>query len=89
MFHSLVPQYKWHKTQRNVVVGDVVLLNEDVAKVGEYRLGQVVGVKTSSNDGFVRSVEVRCVTRLNGKASFSYLMKPVHKLCVIVPNEEQ
>ena len=34
VFHSLVPQYKWHKSQRNITVGDVVLLNEDEAKVG-------------------------------------------------------
>ena len=39
MFHSLVPQYKWHKTQRNVAIGDIVLLSEDQAMVAEFRLG--------------------------------------------------
>ena len=89
VFHSLVPQFKWHKAHRNVAVGDVVLLNDDLAKVGEFRLGQVVGVKTSDKDGLIRSVEVRCVSRSDGKASFCYLSRPVHKLCVIVPVEEQ
>ena len=56
---------------------------------GDYRLGQVVGVKVSTKDGFVRTVEVRCVARSDGRTTFSYLNRPVHKLCVIVPVEEQ
>ena len=88
VFHSLVPQYKWHKTQRNIQVGDVVLLNEDSGLVGEYRLGQVHSVKTG-RDGLVRSVQVRCVSLKDGKTSTSYLDRPIHKLCVIVPTEEQ
>ena len=89
VFHSLVPQYRWHKTQRNVEKGDVVLLNDDLAKVGEYRLGQVEKVNTSTKDGLVRSAEVRCVCRNEGQITFSYLTRPIHKLCVIVPIEEQ
>ena len=86
VFHSLVPQYKWHKTQRNVAVGDVVLLNEDQAMTAEFRLGQVEEVKVSG-DGLVRSAKVRTVTR--GENKFSTFTRPIHKLCVIVPVEEQ
>ena len=77
-----------HKTQRNLQVKDVVLLNEDSGLVGEYRLGQVHSVKTG-RDGLVRSVQVRCVSFKEGKSVTSYLDRPIHKLCVIVPVEEQ
>ena len=88
MFHSLVPQYKWHKSMRNVQVGDIVLVGEDAIGVGEYKLGQVEDVKVSK-DGLVRSCQVRCVSRTDGKISKSLLQRPIHKLCVIVPKEEQ
>ena len=88
VFHSLVPQYKWHKSMRNVQVGDVVLVGEDAIGVGEYKLGQVEDVKVSK-DGLVRSCQVRCVSRTDGKISKSLLQRPIHKLCVIVPKEEQ
>ena len=88
VFHSLVPQYKWHKTQRNVQVGDVVLVNSDTGLVGEYRLGQVSSVKVGG-DGLVRSAQVRCVSTNDGKVSKTTLERPIHKLCVIVPVEEQ
>ena len=88
VFHSLVPQYKWHKTQRNVQVGDIVLVNSDTGLVGEYRLGQVSSVKVGG-DGLVRSAQVRCVSTNDGKVSKTTLERPIHKLCVIVPVEEQ
>ena len=88
VFHSLVPQFKWHKSQRNISEGDVVLLKMDEAKVSEYKLGQVVGVKFSG-DGLVRSVKVRTVSIIDGENKVSYLSRPIHKLCVIVPVEEQ
>ena len=88
VFHSLVPQYKWHKSQRNVQIGDVVLMIEENALVGEYRLGQVSDVKVSK-DGLVRSAKIRCVNRKDEKITTSVLERPIHKLCVIVPREEQ
>ena len=60
----------------------------DEAKVSEYKLGQVVGVKFSG-DGLVRSVKVRTVSIIDGENKVSYLSRPIHKLCVIVPVEEQ
>ena len=89
VFHSLVPQYKWHKSQRDVQIGDVVLIKEKDAKVGEYRLGQVIESKPSK-DGHVRSVVVRTVYRnSDNNVKISNLNRPIHKLCVIVPIEEQ
>ena len=88
VFHSLVPQFKWHRTQRNVQIGDVVLLKEEEARVADYKLGMVIGIK-SSKDGLVRSVKVRCLNRIENRFTVSYLDRPIHKLCVIVPVEEQ
>ena len=88
VFHSLVPQYKWHKTQRNVQTGDVVLILEEGALVGEYKLGQVIGVK-ASKDGLVRTAKVRCVNRTDDRITKNVLDRPIHKLCIIVPKEEQ
>ena len=87
-FHSLVPQYKWHKSRRNVQVGDVVLVYDDAAVAGEYKLGQVTDVKVS-NDGLVRSCKVRCVSRSDNTITESTVERPIHKLCVIVPIKEQ
>ena len=87
-FQSLVPQYKWHKSRRNVQVGDVVLVHDDSALAGDYKLGQVTEVKVSS-DGLVRSCKVRCVTRTENNITKSILERPIHKLCIIVPKEEQ
>ena len=88
VFHSLVPQYKWHKSQRNICIDDVVLISEENALVSDYKLGQVVGVKTSK-DGLVRSARVRCMNKTEDKLTSVFLDRPIHKLCVIVPVEEQ
>ena len=85
----MVPQYKWHKTERNVEIGDVVLVNEDGALVGEYKLGQVIDVK-ASKDGLIRSAKIQCVSRTtDDKITKTVLERPIHKLCIIVPKEEQ
>ena len=88
VFHSLVPQYKWHKTQKNVQIGDVVLVNDDGALVGEYKLGQVVDVKVS-NDGLVRTAKILCVRRTDNNITKTVLERPIQKLCIIVPKDEQ
>ena len=88
VFHSLVPQYKWHRTQRNLQVKDIVLVNADSGMIGEYKMGQVHSIKTGK-DGLVRSAQVRCVSTKDGKISKTYLDRPIHKLCIIVPVEEQ
>ena len=87
-FHSLVPQYKWHKSQRNAQIGDVVLVHDDDALVGEYKLGQIVDVKVSK-DGMIRTAKVNCVKRTENEISKRILERPIHRLCTIVPVEEQ
>ena len=49
-------------------------------------MGRVHSINTGK-DGLVRSVQVRCAKE--GKISKNLLDRPIHKLCVIVPVEEQ
>ena len=88
VFPSLVPQYKWRVQERDVCEGDVVLLRDEAASPGDYKLGQVAGVKVSA-DGHVRSVTVRYVKSSDNGAVHGYVCRPVHKLVVILPVEDQ
>ena len=54
--------------------------------VAEYKLGQVDDIKVG-RDGLVRVVRIRTLSKNENK--FVYLDRPIHKLCVIVPVEEQ
>ena len=57
-FQSLVPTRKWTETQRNVAVGDVVLIEyASKSAPGTYRLGRVKLVEVDS-DGLVRTCTV-------------------------------
>ena len=87
VFPSLVPQYKWRLHERDVCEGDVVLLRDESASPGDYKLGQVSGVKLGE-DGHVRSVTVRYVKNVKD-GTHGYVSRPVHKLVVILPVEEQ
>ncbi|XP_054634429.1 uncharacterized protein LOC129182392 [Dunckerocampus dactyliophorus] len=54
---NLFVRSKWHATERNVSVGDVVWLCDQNALRGQFRLGRVVTVAPDSK-GVVRDVEV-------------------------------
>ena len=58
-FSSLVPRQKWFYKQRNMQVGDVVLVQyEGKSKPGTYRLGVITEVEVEA-DGCVRNVTVQ------------------------------
>ena len=81
VFPSLVINPKWHTESRNVKVGDVVLIEDSNALRGKWKMGVIVEAPLSQ-DGRVR------------KASIAYknpsetVLRPVQKLIVIVPNDE-
>lgn len=54
---NLFIRTKWHTTERNITVGDVVWLCDQNALRGQFRLGRVVTV-TPDSKGIVRDVEV-------------------------------
>lgn len=71
---SLRARTKWHRQQRNVQVGDVVLVVDKMLNREHWPLARVV--KTFSRyDGLVRSVEVRTATGV--------FKRPIHRLCLL------
>lgn len=57
---NLFIRTKWHTTERNIAVGDVVWLCDQNALRGQFRLGRVVAVAPDSK-GIVRDAEVLVV----------------------------
>ena len=92
---SLVYRKKWHEKQRNLQVGDVVLvLDKDVFK-GSYRLAVVEEVHPGK-DGLVRNVLVSYKNYKTGEkihtykgAKFTSVLRSCHRLVLLVPVEEQ
>ena len=69
---SLNVRSKWFHLQRNLKVGDVVLVVDPNAKRGDWPLGRVAQVYPAK-DGLVRVVEV--------KVGKSFYKRPIHRLC--------
>ena len=82
---------KWNRPHKNLKVGDVVLLKDELLPRGQWSLCIIDRVYTSS-DGKVRSVRLKVGDKgLNkeGKRvkATSYLDRPIHKLILIVPKQ--
>ena len=97
-FSSLVPRQKWCYEQRNVRVGDVVLVQyEGKCRPATYRLAVVIEVEVDA-DGLVRtvSVEYSLLTQLPFSERLEYkgiikkrLKVPVQRLVLVLPVEER
>ena len=68
---------KWHKTGRNFLVGDIVLVTDDCALRGCWPLGRVSKTFADKN-GLVRNVMV--------KTNATERKRPSCKLCLIAPS---
>ena len=84
---SLVPNYKWTHSKRNVQVNDVCLIQYKGAIRAKYRLGRVIKVFPGHEDGLVRRVTLQY--RLPEEKVFRTVDRSVHGISVIVPVEEQ
>jgi hypothetical protein len=84
IFPTLVVEPKWHVERRNIVVGDVVLIQDSNALRGEWRMA-IVSKAEPSEDKKVRKVEV---TYKNGQTPTT-VSRAVQKLIVLVPNENK
>ena len=76
---SLRRYAKWHRPARNLSVGDVVVLNEDGIIPTTWPLGRATEV-LSGKDKIVRVANVKTVNGI--------FKRPVHKLALLLPNEE-
>ena len=61
---SLQESQKWHKTQRNLQTGELVLIADDYVPRHQWTIGGVTNVFPGS-EGLVRSVEVSESHRVN------------------------
>ena len=97
-FDALIPTRKWIDAQRNMVVGDVVLIEySSKTAPGTYRLGRVSAVEVD-HDNLVRTCTVtykliRPITQNNKDTVRDVVTKtvrvPVQRLVLLLPVEEQ
>ena len=85
-FPNLIIEHKWHHNERNMKVGDIVVIIDKNEPRGMWKLGKISAVEPGI-DGNVRRVSVQ----YKNKASSSYVTveRPVQRLSVILPVEEQ
>ena len=94
-FPSLIIRQKWHTATRNVRVGDIVLVADSNVVRGEWKLARV-SETFPGKDGQVRKVTLKYknprprepIRQYKGHG-FVTIERPVHKLVVLVPTEEQ
>ena len=91
-FESLIIEQKWNTASRNVKVGDVVLVADSNSLKGDWKLAEVCEA-TPAPDGLVRDVEIR-YKKLDDKLNYTgatdiKIRRPVQRLVIIVPVEEQ
>ena len=91
VFPNMIIRPKWHVEQRNVQVGDIVMIQDSDAFRGNYRMG-TINKTFPGVDGKVRSVRVGYKNNDTGPnytgKNFTYVDRPVRKLIVIVPVDE-
>ena len=94
VFPRLLPSYRWHKEQRNVAVGDVVLLTKESELSNSYRLAVVKEV-TVDADGRVRKV-LAGYKNVDGGVEYKRAgykeyttERAIHGIVVVVPVEQQ
>ena len=76
---------KWHTRNRNVKVGDIVMIQDANQVRGKWKLGRVSTADPSLRDGYVRNVEVEYKS---GTREFTKVTRPVQRLVVVVPVDE-
>ena len=94
VFPTLLPRGKWHHQHRNVVPGDIVLIQYKGKVNTVWKLGKVEKVFPDKH-GVVRTCEVVFRPKHSGEKLLPYKAKPlnslrtaVQRLCVLLPKEE-
>ncbi len=86
MFPEMLKQSKWKRDKRDLKVGDIVLRKDETAAGQTYKYAKVIKVHTSA-DGRVRAADIEY--KLPGESVFRTTTRPIHKLVLVVPVEEQ
>jgi hypothetical protein len=86
VFPQRLKQSKWKQEKRDLKTGDIVLRKDETAAGQTYKYAKVVKVHTST-DGKVRAADIEY--KLPGESVFRMTTRPIHKLVLIIPIEEQ
>jgi hypothetical protein len=86
VFPEMLKQSKWKRDKRDLKVGDIVLRKDETAAGQTYKHAKVIKVHVST-DGRVRAADIEY--KLPGESVFRMTTRPIHKLVLVVPVEEQ
>jgi hypothetical protein len=86
VFPERLKQSKWKQEKRDLKMGDIVLRKDETAAGQTYKYAKVEKVHTST-DGKVRAADIEY--KLPGESVFRMTTRPIHKLVLIIPIEEQ
>ncbi len=86
MFPEKLRQSKWKREKRDLRVGDIVLRKDETAAGQTYKYAEVIKVHASSDDR-VRAADIEY--KLPGESVFRTTTRPIHKLVLVIPVEEQ
>ena len=86
-FPQLIIQQKWHHSHRNLKVGDIVIIQDSNKIRKKWKLGRVIRADPSLRDGYVRVVDVEY--KNPDSKNFLNITRPVQRLIVLIPVEEQ
>jgi hypothetical protein len=86
VFPEKLRQSKWKRERRYLQVGDIVLRKDETAAGQTYKYAKVVKVHTSTDDK-VRAADIEY--KLPGESVFRTTTRPIHKLVLVIPVEEQ
>jgi hypothetical protein len=82
----MLKQSKWKQDKRDLKVGDIVLRKDETAAGQTYKYAKVIKVHIST-DGRVRAAYIKY--KIPGESVFRTTTRPIHKLVLVVPVEEQ
>lgn len=89
---DITKRQKWQQSERNIMVGDIVLVVDDEKARNDWSTGTVEEVRLGA-DGLVRRAKVKMANRYldrKGKPMFepSHLERAVQKLVLLVPGSD-
>ena len=77
---TLQTRQKWNETQRNLTVGDIVLMKEQDANRNDWPMG-IIAEAVKSEDGMVRKAHVEII-RGGERKTF---LRPIKELVLLIP----
>ena len=90
---QLQSRQKWTIPKRDMKVGDIVIIKDDNVPRNTWPLGRIAEAY-ASDDNLVRKVKIKVGdSKLNGQGKritpLCYLDRPIHKLVLLIPQEDQ